>query len=901
MSKPKRFTPIGLKLSIIVSTIVFVSILSLAGLFVVKDFRKTIASERERMTSTASAFSAAAEQGVFFRDRRQILEVLRGIRSLPDVTFVGVYATDGTTLAEIGSSLALVGRDGDASQKSMFGFLFANSLTTRVPVVSSGSQIGTLELRANIDSLRSRYFDGLSQLVVIGLAAIILAGLVANMVIGRLTRPLSAMTRELISLGEDPDLTHRFEQGRNDEVGVLAEAFNSAFESIDERDRAIRRHRDTLEETVEIRTSELREAVVEAERANAAKSDFLATMSHEIRTPMNGMLVMAELLAAAPLAEKQRRYAQVISRSGQSLLNIINDILDMSKIEAGRLELEEVPFSLDTLVEDAVSLFAARAHEKGLTLAVHVAPDVAPRFVGDPTRLGQVIGNLTNNALKFTETGGVTISVDALATDTAAGTQKVRVAVKDTGIGIAADKLNTIFEAFSQADQTITRNFGGTGLGLSISRNLVTAMGGEISVESTPGEGASFHFEIDLPVRQPAEQLQPAHGTVLLLDSDSLTRAAGEQALVERGLRVLGADATAGDADAILARPGQLAARPEVAARGLPIVLLRSYGLDGEVAAGVKIAGEIPMPLTRTDIAIFVAAVSTGDYSAFADRRTSSEVAVSRPDFSALSVLAVDDNAVNREVLNEALTALGVRAVFASSGEQAVQQYASRSFDVVFMDCSMPGMDGYQATAELRAIEERDGRPAVHVVALTAHVTGAEAERWRSAGMDGYVAKPFTIDRLSAELARAGAPVAVATPRVEEPEPAKAVSAAPLISPDTLEMFEMVAAANGTDMKAKVFSLFIDGAPEAMGHVLDAVAEDADPEEVAALVHALKSMCSSAGAALAASQCEVLERQAKDGTLPGEAALSALHDAVDQTIVAMYDQIASPSRHHAGA
>jgi two-component system sensor histidine kinase BarA len=220
-----------------------------------------------------------------------------------------------------------------------------------------------------------------------------------------------------------------------------------------------------LEETVAIRTAELRVSVIEAERANAAKSDFLATMSHEIRTPMNGMLVMAELLAASPLAPKQRRQAQVISRSGHSLLNIINDILDMSKIEAGRLELEHVPFSIDTLIGDTVSLFSARAHERGLSLGVHVQRDVAKAHIGDPTRLGQVIGNLVNNALKFTEAGGVTIHVGTLGGADTPDRQRIRITVEDTGIGIAADKVERIFEAFSQADQSITRTHGGTGLG----------------------------------------------------------------------------------------------------------------------------------------------------------------------------------------------------------------------------------------------------------------------------------------------------------------------------------------------------------------------------------------------------------------------------------------------------
>ena len=315
--------------------------------------------------------------------------------------------------------------------------------------------------------------------------------------ISRLTQPIRELASVMAEVGAKQDFSRRMpEARRKDEAGVLGEAFNGMIDNIRERDQRIAHHMETLEQTVEDRTRDFRLAKEEAENANAAKSDFLATMSHEIRTPMNGMMVMAEMLASADLSQRHRRYAEIITRSGASLLTIINDILDLSKIEAGKLDLEAVPFSPERMVEDVASLFWEKARSKGLELAVRIAPEVPLQVIGDPTRLNQVVTNLVNNALKFTETGGVTIdlSAEAQGPERAAAHRRSR----DTGVGIEASRIGAIFEAFSQADQSTTRKFGGTGLGLTVCRRLIDAMGGEIVVTSEVGKGSIFTVVVDL-------------------------------------------------------------------------------------------------------------------------------------------------------------------------------------------------------------------------------------------------------------------------------------------------------------------------------------------------------------------------------------------------------------------
>jgi two-component system sensor histidine kinase BarA len=862
-------------------------ILSSVSFFLLNEFRQTVVAEQLRLKSSAAAFASAAATSVMGNDQHGALMVLRGIRELPELRYAAALDRQGRIVAEIGQATMLEGRDGALEDMTSFSMLSAEVLTVHADVRHSGEIIGSIVLTTGIGTVKDRYLRALLTSLVFALLLMVVTAAVARALIGRIIRPLSALAAEFADIGKASDLGRRLTVDRDDEIGVLVRAFNDMFGQIERRDALLRRHRDSLEATVEERTTDLRVAKEDAERANAAKSDFLATMSHEIRTPMNGMMVMAEMLTAAPLAPKHLRYAEIISRSGRGLLNIINDILDFSKIEAGKLELEAIPFSIDSIVEDVISLFAERAREKGLAIALYISPELPSHVVGDPTRLTQVLGNLLNNALKFTEVGGVTVEVTGTTTAGASSPVSVEFHVRDTGIGIAPENIAQIFERFSQADQSITRKFGGTGLGLSISQKLVTAMLGQLSVASVAGSGSDFFFTIAFPTAGVSSESCRLEGKkVEIRCASELVRSAIAKAVLARGAVVL-AD---GDIipDVLLIEAGSCQNRHFADA---PIVTMRPFATADRVE--VASAAEIALPLRRTEMDSLAQALVTGDWGVFRANEIERQTATALPDLSYLKVLAVDDNAVNREVLSEALSGFGIRAETAASGEAALLKVQLRSFDVIFMDCSMPGMDGFTAAAAIRDIERQTTRTPAVIVALTAHVSGPEADRWSAAGMDRYVAKPFSIAQLTEVLddrTRASIPAQRTGQAASDSDtnlPSREESnwqGEPLLDPDTLAMFDALSG-TGKDMAEKVFTLFLANASEGVSSLKQAWIEGRD--DVVQHAHSLKSMCLSAGARRAATLCESFEGRIKAGGTLGPGDLAKLAQLIVDTENAM--------------
>ena len=765
----------------------------------------------------------------------------------------------------------------------MLAALLAETLSVDAPVLKSGEVVGYVTLQSEITGIRQRYLNAFLTSSLFGISLVLLTSLVTRFQVMRIVSPLKKLAAEFADIGRLTDLTRRLPKERDDEVGILIDAFNEMFVQIDSRDQQLQHHRNTLEDTVSTRTAELVVAKNEAEQANAAKSDFLATMSHEIRTPMNGMMVMAEMLSMAPLSPTHLRYAEIINRSGKNLLHIINDILDFSKIEAGKLDLELIEFDLDVIVEDVISLFSERAREKNLSLAICVAPGVPCRVVGDPTRLSQIVGNLVNNALKFTEVGGVMVDVECWGDEP----EQIRITVTDTGIGIASEKLQGLFGKFTQADQSITRKFGGTGLGLSIAKRLVEAMDGTLNVVSELGRGSAFSVELTLPVVVANDTpFQPACAKhVLILFDDPIASGALHKALRQRGFETT-AEWTGDAPHAVLLAVG-VDVPPALPATDIPIVLLRPFaGTTSSDAMRLSISGELQLPLRRRQTEELCQCLASGDFTQLAaDARGVREV-LDLPDLSHLKVLAVDDTAVNREVLREALRGFGITADLAGSGEEALEVFQNVSYDVIFMDCSMPGMDGFTATRRLRELEER-AQAHVIIVALTAHVTGAEAERWRDAGMDAYLAKPFTLSQLrdtlisvTAEKRRSGKS---ADPLVIEAPPSTSWKDSPVLSEDTMSMFRQLA--GGSQMIERVFSLFKEHAPRTLADLEGRLA--GPPSEARKVAHALKSMCMSAGAERAAAICSDIENQLRENHPLPLKAIESLRLAVSQTVEEM--------------
>jgi EAL domain-containing protein (putative c-di-GMP-specific phosphodiesterase class I)/CheY-like chemotaxis protein len=623
-----------------------------------------------------------------------------------------------------------------------------------------------------------------------------------------------------------------------------------------------------LEETVASRTADLNVAKEAAEAANVAKSDFLATMSHEIRTPMNGVMVMAEMLAAGELPPKQRRFAEVIAKSGASLLAIINDILDFSKIEAGKLELEAAPTDPAEVIEDVLALFWERARAKGLDLAAHIDPATPALIEADPTRLRQVIGNLVNNAIKFTETGAVMVQA-------APKGERLRIAVRDTGIGIPRDKIPALFEAFTQADQSTTRRFGGTGLGLAICKRLAEAMGGRLGADSELGKGSTFALELPMKVLAPAPEWPRLDGeTAAVAVGGAATRTALQRYLKSAGVgpATLGSD---GDPPGlVVAEPALLKGRARSRA---PVICLGEYGeTQGQALLDAGLVDLVLVqPLRRRELFAALAQVAAGAPLSEALDAASRPESAALPSFSGRRLLVADDSAVNREVALEALSQLGCAVTLVGDGREAVTAVAESSFDLVLMDASMPDMDGYEATAAIRKAEDASGARRTPIVALTAHVVGDAADRWRAAGMEGMLSKPFTLAALAAKLGEfiAAAPKPAAAPAAA-PAPPPAPAAPPRVQTATLAPSELLdpqvtgelarmAAAGKSDFVVRVRRLYRENAPQAV-KALIAAATNRDPDGAAKAAHALKSMSLNMGARVVAETAARVESQARD-------------------------------------
>ncbi len=868
------------KILIVVLTAVFATTALISAVSLVSKVNQFNEETATQTRATAFIFSSTIADHLANGNKIAVLRSLRAISRVPNFVKILVRDHKNRAFAELGSAVVLKSNKNDS-------FLFRRNLTITVPVIKGGVHIGKLTIVVKTDHLYGLLLNDIGMTF---LAALLAAGagiLLSLRMQAKITGPIKSLTDNMMKIRETQDFTHHVSSETDDETGHLVDAFNDMQRNIRLRDRKLADHLENLEQTVEDRTRELVLARDAAEQANAAKSDFLATMSHEIRTPMNGMLVMAELLASERLTDQNRRYADVIVKSGQSLLTIINDILDFSKIESGKLELEHIELDPSTIVDDVMSLFWEKAASQNLELAAYVAADVPAGILGDPVRLNQVLTNLVNNALKFTKNGSVSIEILMRSLDPANNKVTLEFAVIDTGIGIPEEKCATIFEAFSQADQSTTRNFGGTGLGLAICQRLVGAMGGEIFVTSKPGQGSRFAFivesEIASSLASPAFVLPDRLQTALISASspafDQITCRYLED--FDIATRMLSpADITLQDieasslfiADARVIEEMKYLQEFRSHGQSPYIICLTSMGEKNyETLVKLGTVDDIlTKPVSRNEISQLLHRLDKNEPRRTTLLEQQSHTQNSFSQFTGAHILVADDSAVNREVVIEALKRLDITCETVENGRLALEAVTKQDYDAILMDCSMPEMDGFTATKKIRELEQVDNRQRHPIIALTAHVAGLPDNDWQSVGMDNYITKPFRLQELAEALGAFLVPKeGVFAQPIEAPAETSSMitvdeqSLPPIIDDEVMNSYGDFQEDGGAELIARLLNLFLEHAPGALSHV-EEKATELDKKALAAAAHALKSMSRNIGAVRLSNACNDLELAAQE-------------------------------------
>ncbi|MFV3304585.1 ATP-binding protein [Pseudomonas sp. NY15181] len=693
-------------------------------------------------------------------------ELVVGLLRSPAVIRAEIIDNAGTPLASANRPLA------ESHLRRLSDFLFGEQRSYEEPLFvdhAPSESLGVLRLEIDTFVFGNDFLRRAGMTFISGFIRSLLLSLILLVLFyALLTKPLVSLIDALSR--HDPRSPSRLRLPcpgghEHDEIGVLVEVTNRQLNRISvemeqrrEAEDRLTQYLEELESIVAARTAELKAAnarltlsnqELEQARQTAlamaqARGSFLANMSHEIRTPLNGLLGMLGLALDGPLTTEQRQQLSIAHDSGKVLLELLNDVLDLSKFEAGQLELEQIPFDLGTLVEDTASLLSQNA-APAVELTCLISPKLPAQHSGDPTRVRQVVSNLLSNALKFTRLGRVDVRVEPLRNG-------VRISVRDTGIGIAPEALQKIFQPFAQADAGIARQYGGTGLGLALTRKLCEAMKGELVVQSEPGFGSEFIATLPLPALEPAQPPQPLNGRLIVQCAAS----SGLAALLEHWLphwnvkyQRLDIDASlAGvELDALLSDcPDCLITLRRHVAK--PVLLVTAYGnfLEQPLTQSLAPLRQLARPLSRA--VLFQALKQAFEHQPLP---ASADTGTAQAEQFSARVLLVEDNPVNQLVAKGLLQKLGCIVAVATNGEEALAQLGDGTFDLVLMDCNMPVMDGYQAT---QAIRESGRWPGLPVIALTANVLPEERERCRAAGMDDYLAKPFHRDELAATLER---------------------------------------------------------------------------------------------------------------------------------------------------
>ncbi|HDS1737527.1 response regulator [Pseudomonas hunanensis] len=829
-----------------------------------------------------------------------------------DVRAVAFLAPDRSRLAHAGPSMLnqppsggtgtqLLQRTGnDATRYLMPVFGHHRDLATDAVPAEEERLLGWVEIELSHDGTLLRGYRNLFTSVLLILGCLILTALLALRMSRTINDPISRIKHAVTQL-KDGNLEARLPAMGSHELDELAAGINRMAETLHNAheelqhsiDQATEDVRQNLE-TIEIQNIELDMARKEALEASRIKSEFLANMSHEIRTPLNGILGFTHLLQKSELAPRQLDYLGTIEKSADNLLGIINEILDFSKIEAGKLVLDSIPFNLRDLIQDTLTILAPAAHAKQLELLCLVYRDTPLSLVGDPLRLKQILTNLVSNAIKFTREG--TIVVRAMLEDDQEDSVQLRISVQDTGIGLSPQDVRTLFQAFSQADNSLSRQPGGTGLGLVISKRLIEQMGGEIGVDSTPGEGSQFWISLNLPKAHDDAQdlpLQPLLGRrAAIIDGHELARQALEHQLEDCGLSV-----------SLFASFDQLLHGVEAAHLAGQAFEFAIFGATMSSLSPEQLA-QYNQQLERLQCLCVVLCPTTEQalyhpylpnphgqllskptctrklrrllLDLIQPRRQLSEVRI--PGNQRMpKILCVDDNPANLLLVQTLLEGLGAEVLAVDNGYSAVEAVQDEPFDLVLMDVQMPGMDGRACTEQIRQWESSQSGNPLPIVALTAHAMANEKRALLHSGMDDYLTKPIS-ERQLAQVVMKWTGLNLGTPQQERPaERLPDSSELKVLDPEE----GLRLAAGKADLAADMLTMLLESL-EADREAIRQAREAGDREAMIERVHRLNGASRYCGVPQLRAACQRSETLLKQDSPQALQALDELEHAINR-------------------